>query len=124
MEKVIRLVSSPLTASIETFDDLTLQLFQPSNDKVVTLNFNPNLTEFKTDFPTAPSGGTQIRGLFRASGPPQVYTFDFGEHNTLVLSIKPEKKRYGLKLLRIEPVEGQKFYSYEFLVTLLPDDHQ
>jgi hypothetical protein len=114
MEKLMKLTHSPFTSNIEVFDDLVMMLFEPSSDKVVTLQLNPNIHDYQAQ---ADKPGIQMSNVTLAVGKPQIHTFDFGDQNTL--AVKFNKKHYEIKLQRIEPVEiqGQKFHSYEFFVS-------
>ena len=114
MQRNIKLVHSPFTPNLETFDELVLMLFAPCSERMVTLRLQPDIQHYQAadDRP-----GLQIRNITAVSGRAHTMTLDLERKNVEVF--EAGGKRYEIRLMRIEKqkIEGQEFLAFEFFAS-------
>lgn len=112
MEKLIRISTRPNNPSLEVVGDIVLNLFFPYSAEEVTIQINPNITEYK-ERPTKDISQFKVT---KPTDETQTIKFDFKENN--IRTITDRGKKYQIKLMNIgkETFEGQAFSYFEFFV--------
>ena len=112
MEKLVKLTLSPFNPNFEIVDNLVMRVNVPYSDQSVTMQFNPNVQDYKEQ---ADQPGVQVRQVTVTTSTDQTQTlsFDFKENNIHDVTI--ENAKYTIKLMSIRKEEG--FFCFEFFVT-------
>jgi hypothetical protein len=116
MEKLVKITLSPFTPSIDFVDKMVMKVTAPYSDKTVTVQFNPNIQDYKEQLDQP---GIQVRQVMLSTTTDQTqkFTFDFISNNVQTITI--EGTDYSVKLMNIgkEPHQGQNFLYFEFFIT-------
>jgi hypothetical protein len=116
MQKNVKLVISPFSSGLEVIENLIMKAFPPYSDSNVTIQFNPNIQEYKEN---QDQPGIQVRQMTVSTPTNQSkkVNFDFNRYN--VHDIHIDDVTYSVKLMNIgqENAEGQDFPFFEFLVS-------
>ena len=116
MHKNVNIINSPFNPNFEIVGDLVMMLHAPYSDNDVTIQFNPNIQDYKEkqDKP-----GIKVRQATFSATTDQTKTeqFDFSANN--VKDIEISDTIYNIKLMSIgkENIKGQDFFAFEFFVT-------
>ncbi len=117
LEKTVKIISSPFNSNLEVAGDIVLKLHFPYNDKMVTIQVNPNVAHYEENG-KASNQNIQIKQVFmtRPTDETKTLTFDFSENN--VHKVTTGGKSYEIKLLNIgkQHIDNQDFPEFEFHV--------
>lgn len=112
MEKLVKLTLSPFSPNLETIDKMTMKIHVPYSEQSVTIQFNPNIQNYKEQ---ADQIGIQVRQVMFSTHTADTKTllFDFVSNNVHDVTI--ENTKYNVKLMNIGKEQG--FFVCELFVT-------
>jgi len=118
MEKLIKIISSPVNPSMEIVNNIVINLHVPYSKDNVTVKIDPNIQEYKENDDKPDIQVSQIM-ISVDTAETKNLKFDFNENKTQ--KIKQGDEEYEITLMHIgeenvEGIEGQKFPYFEFLV--------
>ena len=118
MEKLIKIVSSPFSPSMEVVDKLVIKLDVPYSEQEVAILINPNIQHYVENNDRSDVKIAQLT-LSTDTDQTKKLTFDFKDKN--IQTFEVENKKYEMKLMNIgkERIEEQYFPWFEFSVKSL-----
>ena len=115
MQKNVKLVNSPFNPPLEVVDKMVMQIHVPYSEDEVTIQFNPNIQEYKEkqDQPNV-----KVRQVTVSTTTEQTKTLKFDFKDSNVQEVEIEGTTYNVKLMQIgkENLQGQDFLAFEFFV--------
>jgi len=115
MKKLVKIVVSPFSPSIEIAENIVIKVHVPYSEKDVTVLVNPNVQDYAEN---QDNPNIKVRQVMAASKTDESRTFrlDFQDNNVQTFEIRGGK--YNIKLMSIgkEKIQGQKFPYFEFFV--------
>ena len=115
MTKLLKIVNSPFTSSVEVVGELTMKSHVPYSTESVTMQFSPNYVEYREN---ADNAQAKIRQIAITTSTDQTSTFAFDFNANRKHTIKSENHSYTIELMAIgkERIQGHDFPCFEFAV--------
>lgn len=116
MNKIIKVVASPFTPSLEVADKIVVKIHVPYSERNVTIQICPNVQEYVE---SADTSAAQIRQVSITTPNDQTTTLSFDLNGNKKKSVTAEGTEYEIELLGIgkEEIQGHLFPCFEFNVS-------
>lgn len=114
MQKLVKLTLSPFSPDIEIVDKMVMKVHVPYSENDVTIQFNPNIQDYKEK---QDQENIKVRQIFLTTPTEQTKTLSFDFKSNSIHDIAIENTKYNVRLMTIgkEPIQGQNFFILNFL---------